>query len=314
MLWRIRIFEDNVTNLYRAGMVPGFVHVCSGQEAVSVGVCAVMEDGDYLFSGHRAHGHFLARGSDPFRLMAEILGRRNGACGGFGGSMHLVDVTHGAMGATGVVGGNIPLAAGAAWAASEQGRKKIAVVFFGDGAGGNGTFHETLNLAALWHLPVLFVCENNGYAEFTSREEHSIVQHLSLFAAPYKIPSVVVDGNDVSAVESAAKQFVADMRASGGPRFLECMTYRLSGHYVGDPEQYRSKAEIATWGEQDPIERLKDQLLREGVDQKVLGAIEVEVRDELIAVVERARAASMPDVAGVMAHVYVDPASAGEGH
>ena len=295
-------------------MVPGFVHVCIGQEAVAVGVCAVMEEGDYLFSGHRAHGHFLARGSDPFRLMAEILGRRDGVCGGFGGSMHLVDVTQGAMGATGVVGGNIPLAAGAAWAASEQGQKKIAVVFFGDGAGGNGVFHETLNLAALWHLPVLFVRENIGYAEFTSREEHSNVEHLSRFAEPYEIPSIVVDGNDVLAVASAANQFVADMRASGGPRFLECMTYRLSGHYVGDPEQYRSKTEIANRAERDPIERLKGQLQRQGVDQDVLDAIEAEVQSELVAVVERARAAPMPDIAEVMAHVHADPASAGERH
>jgi acetoin:2,6-dichlorophenolindophenol oxidoreductase subunit alpha len=312
-MWQIRVFEDHVARLSRAGEVPGFVHLCSGQEAVAVGICAVMKEGDTFFSGHRAHGHFLACGSDPYRLLAEILGRKDGVCGGYGGSMHLVDVQRGALGATGVVGGNIPLAAGAAWAVAEQGQNNIAVVFFGDGAGGSGAFHETLNLASLWRLPLLFVCENNGYAEFTSREEHSNVQHLSKFAAPYGIVSSVVDGNDILAVERAARQFIAEMRAGCGPRFIECMTYRLSGHYVGDPEQYRKKEEMAAWLERDPIQRLRGQLQQQGVDAASLDTIETEVRRELDAVVERARAAAMPDPAGTMAYVYADNVSIGEG-
>lgn len=305
-LWLIRLFEHHVARLSKAGEVPGFVHVCSGQEAVAVGVCAVMEEQDCFFTGHRGHGHFLARGCDAYRLLAEILGREEGVCGGYGGSMHLVDATRGALGATGVVGGNIPLAAGAAWAALEGGRKNIAAVFFGDGAGGSGVFHETLNLASLWRLPLLFVCENNGYAEFTSREEHSNVQQLSRFAAPYEIPSAVVDGNDVVAVEAAARRLVTDIRAKGGPAFLECMTYRLSGHYVGDPEQYRTKADIAAWARRDPIERLKGLLRERGVSDETLNAVEAEVRQQLEELVRRARSAAPPKAADIMANVYAD--------
>jgi len=305
-LWTIRIFEQHVGRLSKAGEVPGFVHLCSGQEAVAVGVCSAMQEGDRFFTGHRGHGHFLARGSDPYRVLAEIMGREDGLCGGYGGSMHLVDPARGALGATGVVGGNIPLAAGAAWAALERGRQEVAVVFFGDGAGGSGVLHETMNLASLWRLPLLFVCENNGYAEFTRREEHSNVYQVHKFAAPYEIPATVVDGNDVLAVEAAAAGLLAGMRTATGPGFLECMTYRLAGHYVGDPEQYRSKADISAWADRDPIERLKKHLQQQGSQEDTLRAIESEVRAELDAVVKRARAAAAPKTDGIVANVYAD--------
>src|SRR5262245_25416256 len=173
MLWRIRAFEGQVQRLAAAGEVPGFPHLSTGQEAVAVGVCAHLTPADTLFTGHRGHGHVLAKGSDTQAVFAEIIGRETGVCRGRGGSMHIVDAANGVLGATGVVGGNLALAAGAAWAAQARREKNISVVFFGDGATGAGVFHETVNLAALWKLPVLFVCENNGYAEFTAREEHS---------------------------------------------------------------------------------------------------------------------------------------------
>src|ERR1700686_3705932 len=178
-LWRIRLFEGQVQRLAAAGEIPGFPHLSTGQEAVAVGICTQLAREDVVFTSHRGHGHVLAKGSDIEATFAEILGRQNGLCRGRGGSMHLVDAANGVLGATGVVAGNLALAAGAAWAAQAQDRQDISVVFFGDGA-----FHETLNLAALWGLPVLLVCENNGYAEFTSREEHSNVKHVSRFAAP----------------------------------------------------------------------------------------------------------------------------------
>src|SRR5215469_7786207 len=203
-LWRIRAFEAQVQRLAAAGEVPGFPHLSTGQEAVAVGVCAHLTDKDVLFTGHRGHGHTLAKGSDAQATFAEIIGRDSGLCRGRGGSMHLVDAARGILGATGVVGGNLPLAAGAAWAAQVQGDRTISVVFFGDGATGAGVFHETVNLAVLWKLPILFVCENNGYAEFTSREEHSNVQHVSDFALPYRMPAKTIDGNDLIAVHAAA--------------------------------------------------------------------------------------------------------------
>ena len=184
-MWRIRLFEDQVQRLAAAGEVPGFPHLSTGQEAVAVGVCAHLSREDVVFTSHRGHGHVLAKGSDLQATLAEVLGRQDGLCRGRGGSMHLVDAGNGVLGATGVVAGNLSLAAGAAWAFQAQGKRNISVVFFGDGATGAGVFHETLNLAALWRLPVLFVCENNGYAEFTGREEHSNVTQVSSFAAPY---------------------------------------------------------------------------------------------------------------------------------
>ncbi|MBI2316463.1 MAG: thiamine pyrophosphate-dependent dehydrogenase E1 component subunit alpha [Betaproteobacteria bacterium] len=302
-LWRIRLLEGQVQRLAAAGEVPGFPHLSTGQEAVAVGVCANLSAGDYLFSGHRAHGHVIAKGSDPFAVFAEIIGRDTGLCRGRGGSMHLVDAANGVLGATGVVAGNLPLAAGAAWAAQVQGEGRIAAVFFGDGATGAGVFHETLNMASLWNLPLLLVCENNGYAEFTSREEHSKVGKVSAFAAPYGISAQTVDGNDVLAVHDAAQKAVAQVRGQGGPWLLECMTFRMAGHYVGDAQRYRSKEELAAVREKDPIERLQRHLVGKGTPQGELEAIAARVKEEMAAVVERARRAPRPDPASVMDYV-----------
>src|SRR3977135_2317632 len=248
-LCRIRLFEGQVQRLAAAGEVPGFPHLSTGQEAVAVGVCAHLTREDTLFTSHRGHGHTLAKGSDLQATFAEIIGRSSGLCRGRGGSMHVVDVANGVLGATGVVGGNLPLAAGAAWAAQAKGKTAISVIFFGDGATGSGVFHETLNLAVLWKLPLLFVCENNGYAEFTSREEHSNVKHVSAFAAPYGMPAKTIDGNDLLGVHAAAGDAIARLRRAEGPYLLECMTYRMAGHFVGDAQHYRSTGELAAMKE-----------------------------------------------------------------
>jgi pyruvate dehydrogenase E1 component alpha subunit len=306
-LWRIRLFEDQVQRLAAAGEVPGFPHLSTGQEAVAVGVCAHLSREDVLFTSHRGHGHVLAKGSDLQATFAEILGRQDGLCRGRGGSMHLVDAANGVLGATGVVAGNLALAAGAAWAAQAQGRQNISVVFFGDGATGAGAFHETLNLAALWHLPVLFVCENNGYAEFTSREEHSNVTHVSSFAAPYAIPAKTIDGNDLLAVYANAGEAIEILRRGKGPYLLECMTFRMAGHFVGDAQQYRSKQELAANREKCPIERLKRHLIESGVGQQELDAIGEHARREVQQAADRARAAPRPDTATVLEDVYRSP-------
>ena len=306
-LWRIRHFESQVQRLAAAGEIPGFPHLSTGQEAVAVGVCAQLSREDLLFTSHRGHGHVLAKGSNLQATFAEILGRQEGLCRGRGGSMHLVDAANGVLGATGVVGGNLALAAGAAWAAQARGKPNISVVFFGDGATGAGAFHETLNLAALWRLPVLFVCENNGYAEFTSREEHSNVTHVSSFAAPYKIATKTIDGNDLPTVYAAARAAIGSLRKGKGPYLLECMTFRMAGHYVGDAQQYRSKEELAAVREKCPIERLKRYLMKRRVKQDELDAIGERARSEVQQAVERARAAPRPDPATVLDDVYRSP-------
>ena len=309
-LWRIRLFEGHVQRLAAAGEIPGFPHLSTGQEAVAVGVCKQLRREDLLFTSHRGHGHVLAKGSDIEATFAEILGRQTGLCGGRGGSMHLVDAANGVLGATGVVAGNLALAAGAAWAAQAQGRRDISVVFFGDGATGAGAFHETLNLAALWRLPVLFVCENNGYAEFTSREEHSNVKHVSSFAAPYGIATQTIDGNDLPTAFAAAGAAIESLRRGEGPYLLECMTHRMAGHYVGDSQQYRSKEELAEIREKCPIERLKRHLAGRGVNPEELDAIAEQARSEVQRAVERALAAPRPDLATVLEYVYRAPALA----
>jgi acetoin:2,6-dichlorophenolindophenol oxidoreductase subunit alpha len=310
VLWRIRIFEGQVQRLAAAGEVPGFPHLSTGQEAVAVGVCDHLTREDALFTSHRGHGHTLAKGSDLEATFAEIIGRESGLCRGRGGSMHLVDTVNGMLGATGVVAGNLPLAAGAAWAFQARGETAISVVFFGDGATGAGVFHETLNLAVLWKLPLLFVCENNGYAEFTSREEHSNVTRVSAFAAPYGMAAKTIDGNDLLAVHAAAGEAIAALRRGSGPHLLECMTYRMAGHFVGDAQHYRSKEELAAAREKCPIERLKRHLIGCGAMESELDAIGEEARQEVVQAVARARAAPRPDPATVLEYVYSAPSMA----
>jgi acetoin:2,6-dichlorophenolindophenol oxidoreductase subunit alpha len=263
-MWRIRLFEERAGQLKRADEVHGLIHLSVGQEAVAAGVCLQLRDDDAVYSGHRAHGHAIATGAPLDRTMAELMGRDDGLCRGMGGSMHLVDVSCGFMGATGVVGGNLPMALGSALAARRRGSDAVAVVFFGDGAVQAGHFNETVNLAALWELPLILVCENNGFAEFTPRSAHTKVERVSDVVAPYGFARETVDGNDVSAVWSAFRRFLTAARAGDGPMLLECLTHRLRGHYEGDPAKYREALAKAEWQERDPVLRLARRGVEEG--------------------------------------------------
>jgi acetoin:2,6-dichlorophenolindophenol oxidoreductase subunit alpha len=283
-MWRIRLFEERVGQLKRADEVHGLIHLSVGQEAVAAGVCCQLRDDDPVYSGHRAHGHAIAKGAPLERVLAELMGRSDGLCRGLGGSMHLVDTEHGLMGATGVVGGNVPLALGSALAARVAGGDQVAVVFFGDGAVQAGQFSESVNLATLWELPLILVCENNGFAEFTPRSAHTKVERVSDVVAPYEMDRETVDGNDAPAVWESFGRFLAAARAGRGPMLLECLTHRLRGHYEGDPARYREALSTADWQEKDPILRLQ----RRGEEEAWFGSAEV-------AAVERTAAEAVED-------------------
>ncbi|MGH7835065.1 MAG: thiamine pyrophosphate-dependent dehydrogenase E1 component subunit alpha [Candidatus Binatia bacterium] len=286
-MWLIRAFEEKASELYARREISGLLHLSIGQEAVAVGVCSELGRDDYLFSGHRAHGHAIAKGADLNKLMAELAGRATGYCRGKGGSMHIVASDAGFVTATGIVGGSIPLALGAALVCKERNNGRLAVVFFGDGAGQAGPFHESLNIASLWKLPVIFVCENNGYAEFTPLSSHTLVERLAGHARTYSMPDVTVDGNDLLAVRSAVETAVRRARSGGGPTFVECLTYRLRGHYEGDPGKYRELSELADWKSKDPIARFVAYLKRKKlVSDKQVKRVEAEAR----ATVEKAAA------------------------
>ena len=278
-MWLIRAFEEKVAELYARGEISGLLHLGIGQEAVAAGAASALNNDDYVFAGHRPHAHALAKGADPKLVLAELAGRASGYCGGKGGSMHLVANDVGFVTATGVVGGNIPLSLGAAYGCKMFGESQVAVAFFGDGAGQTGVFHESLNIAALWHLPVVFVCENNGYAEFTPLSAHTVVERLADHAETYRIPCVTVDGNDVVITGNALSEAVAKVRSESGPYFVECLTYRLRGHYEGDQAKYRQLSELENWKTRDPIQRFET-MLRDNlrVAEKRLRRIETKAR------------------------------------
>jgi pyruvate dehydrogenase E1 component alpha subunit len=295
-MWRIRVFEEEVGRLTRANEVHGLVHLSVGAEGVAVGVCGQLRDDDPVYSNHRAHGHALAKGVPMGPLMAELMGRDGGLCRGLGGSMHVVDTAHGFMGATGVVGGNVPLALGSALAARLSGSDAVAVVFFGDGAVQGGIFIESVNLAALWKLPAILVCENNGFAEFTPRSAHTPVERVTDWVAPWDVQRVTVDGNDVVAVRQAFGRFLSKARKGKGPFLLECLTHRLRGHYEGDPQLYRQALADDEWQELDPILRLQRALGHDGFED--------EARAEVAEAVEFARASPFPSPEVTTALVY----------
>jgi pyruvate dehydrogenase E1 component alpha subunit len=306
-MWRIRLFEERVGALARAGEVDGLIHLSTGQEGVAAAVCSQLRDDDAVYSGHRAHGHAIAKGASLERMLAELMGRDTGLCRGLGGSMHVVDVEHGFMGATGVVGGNIPIALGSALAARLLGRDSVAVVFFGDGAVQAGHFNETVNLATLWQLPLLLVCENNGFAEFTPRSAHTNVERVSDVVAPYDVERDTVDGNDVVAVWDAFGRYLASAREGRGPFLLECLTHRLRGHYEGDAGKYREALAAADWQEKDPILRLQ----RRGIENGWFGedgpaVVESEAADAVEQAVRFARASAFPPVELIGEMVYAD--------
>jgi 2-oxoisovalerate dehydrogenase E1 component len=292
----IRGFEQRVAELYRAGEVPGFVHLSIGQEATAVGACWPLLPADVITSTHRGHGHCLAKGLDPLGMFAELMGKDRGTNRGRGGSMHIADPKLGIFGANGIVAAGLPIAAGAAAAAQLRGAGNVAVAFFGDGAPAQGAFHEALNLAAVWQLPVVFFCENNGYAEFSP----TATQHaasLEQRAAGYGIPYVAVDGNDVVATAEVMQDVVLVARTGRGPAVVEAATYRWHGHYEGDPERYRSPDEVQAWEERDPLLAHLARLQAAGVGDDEIKALEASVADELDAAVREARGFSNPAAA-----------------
>jgi TPP-dependent pyruvate/acetoin dehydrogenase alpha subunit len=306
-MWRIRLFEERVVRLKQADEVYGLVHLSVGQEGVAAPVCAQLRDDDAVYSGHRAHGHAIAKGASLERTMAELMGRDTGLCRGLGGSMHLVDAAHGFMGATGVVGGSIPVALGSALAARLRGDDVVAVVFFGDGAVQAGHFNETVNLAALWKLPLILICENNGFAEFTPRSAHTVVERVSDVVAPYGIERATVDGNDALAVWETFGGFLATARTGHGPFLLECLTQRLRGHYEGDPGSYREAIAAADWQEKDPILRLQRHGVAQGwFAEEAFAPIEAGAAEAVEAAVRFARESPFPPAGLLGEMVYAD--------
>ncbi|HEX3803342.1 MAG TPA: thiamine pyrophosphate-dependent dehydrogenase E1 component subunit alpha [Solirubrobacteraceae bacterium] len=305
VMWRIRVFEERVARLKRSLQVHGLIHLSIGGEAVAAAVCGQLRDDDALYSGHRAHGHAIAKGVPLGPIMAELMGRHDGLCRGLGGSMHLVDREHGLCGATGVVGGNIPLAAGDALAASLSESDRVTVVFFGDGAVQAGHFHESVNLAALWQLPLIFVCENNGFAEFTTRAEHSPVERVSDVVAPYGFDTATVDGSDTEAVWTAFGKFLREARTGSGPFLLECLTHRRRGHYEGDAQEYRDPDAECEWELRDPLMRFQSTALAAGwIGQDGTAALAAAAEAAVDAAVEFARASPFPTTERAAELVY----------
>jgi TPP-dependent pyruvate/acetoin dehydrogenase alpha subunit len=306
-MWRIRCFEERVAQLYRTLQVHGLIHLSIGSEGVAAAVCGQLRDDDAVYSGHRAHGHALAKGAPMKETMAELMGRYDGLCHGLGGSMHLVDTAHGLMGATGVVGGNLPMAAGDALAAKIEGSDRVSVVFFGDGAVQAGHFHETVNLAALWELPLIFVCENNGMAEFTPRSAHTKVASVCDVVAPYGFERRIVDGSDVAVLHATADEFVTAARAGKGPVLMECSTHRFRGHYEGDQQAYREALEDSETAKLDPIVTLERLAVsKRWVRKADARAIEAEARAEVEEAVAFGRDSRPPTEAEAARYVYAE--------
>jgi TPP-dependent pyruvate/acetoin dehydrogenase alpha subunit len=298
----IRRFEEKVEERFRAGDLAGFLHVAIGQEAVAVGVCRALEEGDVMASTHRAHAHALAKGVHPNEVMAELYGKVEGCSRGYGGSMHLYDVAHGLIGANAVVGGGLPAITGAALAFKLRGEPRISLSFFGDGTTNIGTFHEALNLAQLWKVPAVFVCENNGYAESTPAWQQLPVEDLSKRAQAFGMHAITVDGQDVEEVYRAAQRATRHAREGKGPVFLLANTFRLTGHYVGDPQVYRPKEEVRELRQtQDPIEKLKAAL---EVTSEESDELEREVKELVEGSVEFARNGTDPRPEDALKNVY----------
>jgi pyruvate dehydrogenase E1 component alpha subunit len=297
-MWRIRRFEEAVDDLFARGLMHGTMHLSIGQEASATGACFALRDTDSITSTHRGHGHCIAKGADLTRMMAELLAKETGYCRGRGGSMHIADVATGNLGANGIVAGGIPIATGAALAERLRGTDGVVLSFFGDGAANEGAFHEALNLAAIWALPVVFVCENNKYGMSFSTEKSFAIAHIAERGAAYGMPGVTVDGNDVEAVHLAVDEAVRRARGGGGPTLVEAETYRWKGHSKSDKNLYRTKEEISSWREKDPIVRFEGVVRERGLlDDAALDRVREEARIAVRDAVREATAApdALPD-------------------
>lgn len=303
---QLREFELKVQELYRAGKLPGFVHLYVGEEAIAAGICAQLRETDIVYSTHRGHGHALAKGVSGREVMAELWGKVTGSSGGRGGSMHMYAPSHGFMGTNGIVGAGIPLATGAALSSQLQGQGRVSICFFGDGAVNSGSFHEAVNLGAVWNLPVIYVCENNLYATEMAFSRATRNTSVASRAQAYDLPGVEVDGNNVLAVYAAAETAIQRARMGEGPTLIECKTYRIVGHHEGDPgTDYRTREEVAEWRSRDPIKMLKERCLSlQLASAKDLQRIESEVAAWLEDSVQFAQSSAEPEAGSVLEHLW----------
>ena len=301
----IRTFEETSEQLYLQGMIHGTMHLSVGQEGSAVGSIAALRPDDYILSTHRGHGHCIAKGAQVNLMMAEFMGKENGYCRGRGGSMHMADVATGNLGANGIVAGGVPMAPGVGLSIQMQKQDKIILVFFGDGAANEGAFHESLNMASIWDLPVIYLCENNQYAMSMAITRAAKVDDLSVRAAGYGVPGVTVDGNDAIAVYAATCTAVERARSGGGPTFIEAKTYRWKGHSKSDKQRYRTKEEVKEWQERDPIPRLATRMIAAGLlTEDEFAAHQAQARAEIDAAVEFARNSPDPDPATILEGIY----------
>lgn len=306
----IRRFEEEALLQFQAGAIPGALHISIGQEACSAGACAALRTGDLMFGTHRSHGDVIARGGEPSRMMAELFGRVDGYCKGKGGSMHIMDIDRGILGANGIVGGGLPIAVGAGLSSKLRGSGQVVLAFFGDGAFGEGDFHESLNLASVWNLPVVFFCQNNQYAVSTNIRDSQRVESLATYGASYNIPGKEIDGNDVLMVHEEALSAAERARRGLGPTLLVATTYRLMGHMVGDPGAYRSDDEIQAWKRRDPILTFRRDLLERRVtSEDALNTIEKQVIKDIEAAVAFATASPHPKPEDAMRDVFYEAAT-----
>ena len=304
---RIRDFESTAAKLFAEGKIPGFVHLYLGEEAIAPAVCECLRDDDFITSTHRGHGHIIAKGGDLNLMMAELFGRETGYCKGKGGSMHIADRDKGILGANGIVGAGHCIACGAGLSAKLRGTDQVCVCFFGDGSTNQGTFHESLNMASIWKLPVIFVCENNHYGISMSQDRHQAIKDVADRGAAYNIPGIAVDGNDPMAVYEAASEAVARARAGKGPTLLECKTYRQHGHFEGDPAIYKPKEEQAAWMEKDPMPRFAKFLVDNGVcTEEEVKAMDDQVAKEIEDSIAFADAQPIPSLESAVVDVYSD--------
>jgi TPP-dependent pyruvate/acetoin dehydrogenase alpha subunit len=302
---KIRHFENRVVDLFAAGEMPGFVHLYLGEEAVAVGACAVLNDDDYITSTHRGHGHIIAKGGDVKRMMAELYGKATGYNKGKGGSMHIAAPSLGILGANGIVGAGLPIATGAALSAKLRKSGQVAVCFFGDGASNQGTFHEAINIASAFDLPVVYVCENNLYAVGTRQSDVRKIEDIADRGVGYGIPGLAVDGNDVVAVYEACREAVDRARAGMGPTLIECKTYRWRTHFEGEPDTYRRPKEVEAWMAREPIAPYRRLLIEQGVlSETEADGIEAAVVAELDRAVEYARTSPLPEPETALADLW----------
>lgn len=307
VMYECRLFEETVRGLYRAKELPGWLHQYIGQEAVATGVCLALKKDDHITSTHRGHGHCVAKGAKLKEMIAELYGKSTGCCKGRGGSMHIADGSVGILGANGIVGGGIPIATGAALGNQYLKNNKVVVCFFGDGASSQGSFHESINLASVWKLPVIYLCENNGYAITCSQEKQMNITDIADRAIAYGIPGYIVDGMDVVDVYTNMTKIVEDVRNGSGPVLVEAKTYRFCGHWDGDPEVYREKSEVEEMKKRDPIVQLEKRLLSENTATvQELETIRKQVSKEMDEAVEFGRTSPEPSKEGAMDYVFCE--------